>query len=321
MEKKNDLPYFPFYFGDWMKSPEIRALDLNVRMIWFEMLGLMWESRERGYLTLNGKPVITPVISKMLGVDITELEQAISQLEEYNVFSRREDGAIYSRRMVRDEEKRLLKSLAGKKGMQNRYGSPVITPVTPAVITPVITKVLTNAENEIDIDIDNENEKEKEKKIKAEAKAKAETKSKAKSKAEINKNKIDSEKINSISDEIKNEGMAWYNYLHNTFKSSRTNILEVTSEVRVLTLAGMTLMQIQAIRLYLSRQPPANNGSFSWSRIITYPGRLLERKNNDERNPTYFEMILQEITAGAKSDNKIQETVRKAVEKYGGLPD
>lgn len=136
----------PFYFGDWRKAPEIRALDLDVRMIWFEMMGLMWESTERGYLTLNEKPVITPVISRMLGIDITTFERALKQMEEYNVFSRRNDGAIYCRKMVRDEEIRRNRSKAGKVGMRKRYSNYVITPD----ITTVITKPLTNTENEIE---------------------------------------------------------------------------------------------------------------------------------------------------------------------------
>lgn len=139
----------PFYFGDWRKAPEIRALDLDVRMLWFEMLGFMWESTERGYLTINKKCVITPVIAKMLGVDITEFEKALKQMEEFDVFSRRDDGAIYSRKMVRDEELRLIKSQSGKKGMKVRYGS-------------VITGVITNSEDESAIESEKETKEEKE---------------------------------------------------------------------------------------------------------------------------------------------------------------
>lgn len=139
MGKKKDLPAMPFYFGDWRKAPEIRALDLDVRMIWFEMLGFMWESTERGYLTINGNPVITPVISRMLGVSENVLEKALEKMEEFEVFSRRKDSAIYCRRMVEDERLRLIKSKAGKKGMKNRYDS---------VITDDITPVITNCEDE-----------------------------------------------------------------------------------------------------------------------------------------------------------------------------
>jgi hypothetical protein len=141
--KKHDLPAMPFYLGDWRKAPEVRALDLDVRMIWFEMIGLMWESTERGYLTLNNKPVSSSVITRMLGVDITQFERAIRQMEEFNVFSKREDGAIYCRKMVRDEEIRQLKSHAGKEGMKHRYNK--------SVITGDITEALTNREDESEI--------------------------------------------------------------------------------------------------------------------------------------------------------------------------
>lgn len=147
MAKKKDLPAMPFYFGDWRKAPEIRALDLDVRMIWFEMLGFMWESTERGYFTIKGKPVITPVISKMLGIDITAFKSALDQMEEFDVFSKREDGAIYSRKMVADEEIRLNKSLAGKKGMEKRYSD----------ITPVIT----DSEDESEIVLEDKDQKKK----------------------------------------------------------------------------------------------------------------------------------------------------------------
>lgn len=141
-DKKNDLPSMPFYFGDWRKAPEIRALDLDVRMIWFEMLGFMWESSERGFLTINGKPVSNSVITRVIGCDIIVLERALQQLEEFNVFSHREDGAIYCRKMVRDEEIRQAKARAGKAGMKKRYSI--------SVNDSVITKPITNTENEIE---------------------------------------------------------------------------------------------------------------------------------------------------------------------------
>ena len=144
--KKSDLPAMPFYFGDWRKSPEVRALDLDVRMIWFEMLGLMWESTERGYLTLNDRCVSNSVITRMLGIDITTFEKALKQMEDFNVFSRRDDGAIYSRKMVRDEEIRRIKSEAGKIGMDKRYNK--------TVITHDITKSITNTENEDENEIE-----------------------------------------------------------------------------------------------------------------------------------------------------------------------
>jgi hypothetical protein len=151
MAKKHDLPAMPFYYGDWRKAPEIQALDLDVRMIWFEMMGYMWESKERGYLTINGNPIDNSVITKLIGVDSDLIERAILQMEQYDVFSRREDGAIFCRKMVRDEEIRQLRSAAGKEGMRKRYEENIEPDSSFDItkpITPDITKDVTNTESE-----------------------------------------------------------------------------------------------------------------------------------------------------------------------------
>lgn len=124
MSKKHDLPAMPFYFGDWMKAPEIRALPLDTRMIWFEMLGFMWESTERGYLTINNSPISKESLSRMIGVPEVLLEQKLKQLLDFGVYSIREsDGAIYSRRMIRDEEIRNLRQKAGSVGGKKTFAS------------------------------------------------------------------------------------------------------------------------------------------------------------------------------------------------------
>jgi len=83
------------------------------------------------------------VITRLIGIDSNLLSRALAQMEEYGVFSRRKDGAIYSRKMVRDEEIRQQKSRAGERGMEIRYGKKDKEPNNP-----VITEPLTNTENE-----------------------------------------------------------------------------------------------------------------------------------------------------------------------------
>jgi hypothetical protein len=122
MSKKHDLPAMPFYFGDWMKCPEVRAMDLETRMIWFEMLGFMWESTERGYLTLNGSKIENSMLARMLGITEERLTLSLTIMGKLNVYSVREkDGAIYNRRMIRDEEIRHKRIQGGYLG-----GNPVL---------------------------------------------------------------------------------------------------------------------------------------------------------------------------------------------------
>lgn len=143
-EKKSDKPYMPFYIGDWKKAPEIRALRLDYRMVWFEILLVMWQGDEKGYLTINSTPfvitdditgVITDgedVLASMLGIPVEFLQETFKSLKKLNVYSVRNDGAIYSRFMVNMLKIKEKKSNSGKLGMDKRYKKSVITPVITA---------------------------------------------------------------------------------------------------------------------------------------------------------------------------------------------
>ncbi len=115
--KKQDLPFQKFYWGDWFKSLDVRALPLSTRAVWFEMIGLMWQSDDRGHLTVNGKPAPDKVIALMIGITVEEYLEHLAVLEDAKLFSRREsDGAIFSRKILHDEEMHKRKAIAGRFG-------------------------------------------------------------------------------------------------------------------------------------------------------------------------------------------------------------
>ena len=118
MTKKTDLPAMPFYVGDWLKCPEVRALSPDVRGLWFDLLCYMWESTERGVMVKpNGKPYTQNEIIRIVGLDNQNSGIWLTYLLDNGVCSAREtDGAIFSRRMVRDEEIRLIRRESGKRG-------------------------------------------------------------------------------------------------------------------------------------------------------------------------------------------------------------
>lgn len=116
------LPAFQFYPADWRKDPGIQALSRHDRSVWFDILCIMHESEERGVLLLAGKPIPDDALARMLNLDNQTCNQTVSTLLTYGVASRRDsDGAIYSRRMVRDEELIKIRREAGKKG-----GNPLL---------------------------------------------------------------------------------------------------------------------------------------------------------------------------------------------------
>ena len=110
------LPAIQFYPGDWRKDPGVQSLGFFERGIWFEILLIMHESDERGVLLLNGKPMSEKALGQLLGLDNQNLTSALTTILEHGVASRREDGALINRRMVRDQEIRHIRSEAGKLG-------------------------------------------------------------------------------------------------------------------------------------------------------------------------------------------------------------
>ena len=107
----------PFYTGDWFKCPEVRALPLDYRALWFDLICFMWESTERGVMVKpNGNPYSKEEIVRMIGLDNLNSGDWLTYLVNNNVCSVREDGAIFSRRMVKDEKIRALRKEIGQKG-------------------------------------------------------------------------------------------------------------------------------------------------------------------------------------------------------------
>lgn len=118
MAKKQDLPAMPFYVGDWLKCPEVKVLPPDIRGLWFDMICYMWENVERGVMVKpNHKPYTKDEIVNMIGRDCSGTGHWLDVLIGNGVCAIREsDGAIYSRRMVKDEDVRQKRQQAGKRG-------------------------------------------------------------------------------------------------------------------------------------------------------------------------------------------------------------
>lgn len=140
------LPAIQFYPGDWHKDQGVQALDLTQRGAWFELLLMMHDSDERGVLLVNGSPMPDAVIARRLGLDNQMANQMLTTLLDYGVASRREsDGALFCRRMVKDERLRRVRTEAGKKG-----GNPLLLNQNPNQTTTTGDKqTLTTGDKQI----------------------------------------------------------------------------------------------------------------------------------------------------------------------------
>lgn len=109
-------PSLQFYPGDWRRDAALQSCSMGARGLWMEMICLMHDGYPYGYLRAGQKVIQVLLLARMTGCEIDDCEVWVTELEEAKVFSRAEDGAIFSRRLVRDEDLRDKRVAAGKKG-------------------------------------------------------------------------------------------------------------------------------------------------------------------------------------------------------------
>jgi hypothetical protein len=122
------LPAFMFYPGDWQKDPCLRRCSKAAKGVWMDLLCLLFECPVRGvFVDASGKPWSDEEIAEAIGGDIGANLGHIAELVSKGVAQRDTRGAIFSRRMVRDEQTR--RSAAERK-RKERSGHTSVTPMS-----------------------------------------------------------------------------------------------------------------------------------------------------------------------------------------------
>lgn len=124
-------PWLKFYPSDWRSDPALRMCSIAARGLWMEMLCVMHENG--GDLAINAKGLMPRQLANLAGCGVDEVDALLSELEDAGVFSRREDGTIYSRRMIRDAEKAERDKANGRKG-----GNPAVMSKVGAGVNPEV---------------------------------------------------------------------------------------------------------------------------------------------------------------------------------------
>lgn len=101
------LPGFIFYPGDWQKDPSLRRCSKAAKGVWMDILCLLFECPVRGvFVDAGGRPWGDDEVAAAIGGDIASNLECIAELLAKGVAQRDARGAIFSRRMVRDEQER-----------------------------------------------------------------------------------------------------------------------------------------------------------------------------------------------------------------------
>lgn len=121
-------PFLQFYTRDWRSDTRLRACSFAARGLWIEMMAIMHEAAYCGVLAvgndrLTERNLAAIAIQTGAPGGAAEVRKLLAELKRNGVYSIADDGAIYSRRMVRDEEKRVRNRENGRRG-----GNPALKP-------------------------------------------------------------------------------------------------------------------------------------------------------------------------------------------------
>lgn len=144
MANKTTKTLMPFNVGDWL-SPEVRRLPLDVRGLYVDLLCYMWASVERGVMIdAKGQPYSRRGVVQLVGVDMSGTDAWLDVLIDNGLCSvRASDGAYCCNKMLREEDIRVKRREAGKKGGEVTKAKMFSSSPEPEVKEDLVVKVKT----------------------------------------------------------------------------------------------------------------------------------------------------------------------------------
>lgn len=112
-------PAMLFYIGDWKKDPAVSLCSPATRGIWVDFLCAMHELDRSGVLVGTHQQLL-----RLGRCSATELDQALDELSTSgaaDITKNNKTITIINRRMKRESDLRQARSVAGQKGMRQRW--------------------------------------------------------------------------------------------------------------------------------------------------------------------------------------------------------
>lgn len=117
-------PWLKFNPQEWRADVRLKSCSLAARGLWIEMISIMHESPRYGHLVVGDQILDDALLSALVGATTREVSELLGQLEQAGVFTRSSDGAMYSRRMVREHQR----SNVNRKNVKKRWRSDNVHP-------------------------------------------------------------------------------------------------------------------------------------------------------------------------------------------------
>jgi hypothetical protein len=146
--------WMKFWPQDWEGDVALRVVSLSAQGLWMRLVCAMHRSEPYGHLTMNGRPMSVRQVASLASISEREAKKLLDELEKAGVFSRTEDGVIFSRRLVRDRAVSEAGRQNGKAG-----GNPNLKPKVPDRISGGVNPPLNGGPNLLEAEAEAETEK------------------------------------------------------------------------------------------------------------------------------------------------------------------
>jgi hypothetical protein len=130
-EERERLPWFKWQPDKWQSDERLKLCSLAARGLWCEMLGYMHKANPPGFLLINGAAPTITEFAAVIGRPPREVRSAHAELTLKGVFSVDSSGRIFSRRMVRDIERKRKAAEFGRLGGNPALIHPDNHPLIP----------------------------------------------------------------------------------------------------------------------------------------------------------------------------------------------
>lgn len=114
MAEKQKQPWIKFFPADWDSDPCLKLASLSAQGLWIRLINIAHHAD--GFVLLNGQQPTTQDLATIIGKPESEIVVALNELEKFGVFSRKKDGTIYCRRMLRKTKLSGKNTANGSKG-------------------------------------------------------------------------------------------------------------------------------------------------------------------------------------------------------------
>jgi len=139
------LPASLFYWGDFVRDPNVRRCTHAEAGVWIRILCLMFDAETKGILESNGVPWTDEEICMAVGGKYEETLQAVTALVAKGVASRSDRGSLMNRRMYREELAKQQERAATRERVHNHRTSQANNAGSNAecngAVTPSVTEV------------------------------------------------------------------------------------------------------------------------------------------------------------------------------------